>query len=301
MPLVLAFLISLVGASSLLAQARTPSVVVFPASVAAAALGDAYPLATGAADVLFYAPGAINGAAGVSTAFSASAKPGSLFSAAGAMGWLGGTVAVGLQNGTYGSSAAGADGLARHEAELGAGGPYTTSETALSVGYGRDVGPVDLGLTGRLMSVRSGGRHDRGGAVDVGASLDAGFGVAAFSVRALGAQLELDEAVDLPTTISLGFATRRRPLGPLDILAAAAVDRLRGGDFRPGGGIEVSYWPVQGRTFAARVGYDHAVDPDPASGLTLGGAFMGDDIRVDYAWARVDSGQSVHRLGVSWR
>jgi len=292
----------LVVAGPLVGQSPTPSVIVFPASAAAAALGDAFPLTTGGADVVFYHPGALNGAEGVSATFSASAKPGSIISAAGAMDWFGGTVVVGLQNGTYGTDNPGSRGLAPNEAAIGAGGRFTASETALSVGYGHAVGPVDLGVTGKLLSVRSGPAHDRALAVDFGTAVDFGFGVAALSAQTIGSGLELDGAdIGLPSRISLGAATRRRPLGPLDIVVAAALDRLRGGDFRPGAGVELSYWPVQGRTFVGRIGYDHAVGNDPARGLTLGGALTGDDFGLDYAWGRVDDGLSVHRIGVRWR
>ncbi|MFT5433083.1 MAG: hypothetical protein ACI9OJ_003788 [Myxococcota bacterium] len=283
-------------------QSSSPSAVVFPASAAAAGLGDAFPLATGGADVLFYHPGALNLANGVTATFSAATKSGSLFSAAGAMDWFGGTVVVGMQNGTYGAAESGAGGLGQTEADLARGGPVTASESTLSVGYGHEVGPVLMGVTGRLLSVRAGNTADRGAALDLGAAFDAGFGVAALSVQTVGSGLELGaDAVDLPTRVSLGVATRRRPLGPLDIMAAGAVDRLRGGDFRPGGGIELSYWPVQGRTFAGRIGYDHATPGDPASGLTLGGALMGDDFSLDYAWGRVNDDQSVHRISLGWR
>ncbi len=300
--LLLAVLLAFVTAGPLLGQLSGPSTITFPASAAAAGMGDAFPLAGGGADAVFYHPGALGSAAGVAMTFSASAKPGALFSAAGAMNWFGGTVVVGLQNGTYGTHSSGAEGLAQFEAALGNDGSNTASETTMLVGFGHELGPLDVGVTGRMLAVRAGGLHDRGAAIDVGAAVDAGPGVAALSVQAIGSGLDLGgEQVDLPTRISLGFATRRRPFGPLDIMAAAAVDRLRGGDFRPGGGLELSYWPVQGRTFAARVGYDHAIEDDPAGGLTVGGALMGDDFSLDYAWGRVDDNRSVHRFGVSWR
>lgn len=218
------------------------------------------------------------------------------------MDWFGGTVVIGMQNGTYGAPANGVDGLARTEADVARGGPITSSESILSVGYGHEVGPVLMGVTGRLLSIRAGDTFDRGAGLDLGAAFDAGFGIAALSVQTVGPGLELGaDAVDLPTRVSLGVATRRRPLGPLDIMAAGAVDRLRGGDFRPGGGVELSYWPVQGRTFAARIGYDHATPDDDASGLTLGGALMGDDFSLDYAWGRITDDQSVHRISLGWR
>lgn len=297
-----AVLLLAMSAGPVLAQTPTASSSGFPASAAAAALGDAFPLATGGAEVVFYHPGGVGRAAGVAMNMSASARPGANFSAAGAMNWFGGTVAVGIQNASYGAGTPGADGLAEHEVDLGRNGPNTASETAVSVAFAHEVGPIDLGVTGRLFSVRSGGTQDRAAAVDVGGALDVGVGVAALSVRALGPNLELGpDEVSLPTTVSLGFGTRRRPVGPIDIMLSAAVDRLDDGDFRPGGGVELSYWPVQGRTFAARFGYDHATPGDPASGFTMGGALMGDDFNLDYAWGRLDDDQSVHRFGVSWR
>lgn len=305
--LLLAALVGLLAAlplaGQIVADGDTPalSTIVFPASAAAAGLGDAYPLATGGADVLFYHPGALGGANGITTTYSSSSAAAGLLSAAGAVNWFGGKVAIGLQTASYSSAAGGATGLAQTESGLGMAGAATTSETALSVGFAHEVGPVDVGVTGRVLSVRSGSTFDRGAAFDVGAAYDAGAVVAALSVQALGPEMALgSDPVATPTRVSLGVASRRRPIGPLDIMFAAALDRLHGGHFRPGGGIEISYWPVQGRTFAARIGYDGPVNDEPARSLTLGGALTGDDFSFDYAWGELD-GRNVHRVGVSWR
>jgi hypothetical protein len=51
-----------------------------------------------------------------------------------------------------------------------------------------------------------------------------------------------------------------------------------------GGGIEVGYWPIQGRTFVARLGFQDVPDGGDALPLTTGFAFQGDDIVVEWAY-----------------
>ena len=276
----------------------TLSVTLLPASAAAGGMGHAHPLTQGSADLLFYAPGLVGEASGIAATFSSAAETGALVAFAGAADWFGGAVALGVLNATYATSAGA---LARWEADLALQGPGTASETAVSVGYGREVGPVHAGVAARLLAVRAGGGSDRGAAFDVGAGIDLPFGTASVAVQDVGADLDLaGQAVELPTRVSLAAATDRRPVGPLDLMAAAALDVRRGGDVRPGGGVEVSYSPVQGRTFFARAGYGQPVGDDPASGWTLGAAFRGDRIGVDYAWGRVDDERTVHRVGLRW-
>ena len=69
------------------------------------------------------------------------------------------------------------------------------------------------------------------------------------------------------------------------------------------GGLEIGYWPIRGRTFVARVGFQ---DPPAGSGLSpvsLGFAFWGDDITVEWAFRAYDGTESsgTHRFGLRWR
>jgi len=296
--------VSLLAPLSLEAQtsAEGPVVLSLPSSARAAAFGNAYPLASGSADVVFYHPALLDGVSGVAASWSASAETGSLSSVAGATEWFGGDIGLSVRTARYRTGAPGSAGLARVEADLRAGGLQGVSETVVTLTHARELGPVLLGASAHLVDLSALAGYDRGAAFDLGAALDIGFGNLALSARSLGGDLDLgSDAVRLPTTLSLGLGTRARPTGPFDLSAAASVDRLRAGDLRPGAGLEVAWWPIQGRTFAGRIGYGRPIDEDPAGGLTLGAAFRGDRISIEYAWGTVETDAPVHRFGLAWR
>ncbi len=279
-----------------------PLVLEIPTSAHAAAMGGAFPLGAGTPDVLFYHPGALEGAQGIAAYRASYGGSRAMSAVAGATAWFGGTVAVGLQSLTYGG-AAGLVGRARSEAELfGARTAETHSETVLSLAFARDAGPVQVGMAGKWLTTRAGIEQDHAPALDVGAALDAGPALVALSLRNLGAETRAPSGtLKAPVAVSLGASSDVVQVRGLDLSASARVDRTGSGDVQPGGGIEVAWWPVQGRTFSARVGFGRPVDEDPASGLTLGAAFRGDQIGVSYAYAEVDDGRGVHRFGLTWR
>jgi hypothetical protein len=66
-------------------------------------------------------------------------------------------------------------------------------------------------------------------------------------------------------------------------------------------GLEVGYWPVNGRTFVGRVGYRYRSDDFTACPLTFGAAFLGDNISLEYAYQGFDDGDPSHRFSVGWR
>jgi len=64
--------------------------------------------------------------------------------------------------------------------------------------------------------------------------------------------------------------------------------------------VELGYWPIQGRTFIARVGAQNVPEGE-ASPLSLGGSFRGDRIVLDYAFRPVDGFDDLHVITVGWR
>ena len=82
---------------------------------------------------------------------------------------------------------------------------------------------------------------------------------------------------------------------------AGHVTRETNGTVTPGGGIDVSWWPVQGRRFVGRVGVRRVPDDDPLRMWTLGAAFEGDEIVLEYAYQDSEDEGALHRLGVRWR
>ncbi|NNM34062.1 MAG: hypothetical protein HKO53_13395, partial [Gemmatimonadetes bacterium] len=127
----------------------------------------------------------------------------------------------------------------------------------------------------------------------------------ALSVQNLGPALESDgvsPGQDLPLAkrVALGAFSRRYPLGPLDLGGAAQLARTGQGDIEVGGGLEIAWWPVAGRTFVGRIGGRHTGD-GTASPVTFGAGFAGDRIRLDYAFQGYDSVDGAHSFGLAFR
>ena len=282
-----------------------PFVLEIESSAAAGALGGAFPLGAGTADILFYQPGALGSAQGVAAYRASYGGAGSMAAVAGTTSWFGGTIGVGFQSLSHRGSG-GLGGTAPFEsairADLPPGPVETRAESVLSLGFARGVGPVELGVVGKWASTRAGGEQDGQPYVDVGAALDAGPATVALAVRNVGPGMESGAStLDAPVRASLTAASDSKVVGPFDVSAAARLDRTGGGDLVAGGGVEVAWWPIQGRTFAARAGYGHPVPDDPAGGLTLGGSFRGDQFSVHYAYTELDEERGVHRFSLSWR
>ena len=283
-----------------------PLVLESTSSAQAAALGGAFPLGSGTADVLFYHPGALGRAQGLSAYRTSYGGAGGMSSVAAATSWFGGTVGVGLQSLNYrgsGGLAGGAQTESAIRTQPTAGTtPQTLAESVLSLGFAREVGPVEVGLVGKWVQMRAGAEQDAGVSVDVGTSVDAGPALIALAVRNIGSELSAPSgSLDPPVAVSLTAASDVMQLRGLDLSAAARLDRTGGGDFVPGAGLEVAWWPIQGRTFAARVGYGHPVEDDPASGITAGGSFRGDQIGLHYAFGKLNDDDVVHRFSLTWR
>lgn len=277
-----------------------------PTSPAAASLGDAHPLFGSADNAIFVHPallatgsgfGVFYGNLGIDTRHLAASASGE---------WWDGGVGIGVQTVDFqGSGRPTPEGPGIHV------GPFdNSSQSVVSVGYAREVfWSVNLGVVGKIVEVRSGTFEDRTGALDIGASKEVGPVGLALSVQGLGPDPDLgtDPDVAVPALsvdprVTLGAATRRRPVGPFDLAAAAAVMLETDGTVAPGGGLELSWWPVNGRRFIARAGLQRTSDINLEQSFTAGAGFEGDDIALEYAFQdlRDDLG-SIHRFGVRWR
>jgi hypothetical protein len=157
-------------------------------------------------------------------------------------------------------------------------------------------------LPGKWLEQLAGVERSTTVATDVASGLNVGPLTVGLSVQNLGRGMEVGTVnVPLPDRVTLGAAlSSPMPVGPFDMLAAVAVGRDTYGELFGGGGVEVSYWPVSGRTFSLRVG-EHVRGGDAASRLTLGGGFTGDRIGVDYGFESHGDRGDVHRIGVRWR
>lgn len=310
------FLFLLGSFSSATAQIpdRGPLVLDLPASTRALALGNAFHLASRDASVVFYHPGRLMRAQGFGGSLQRFGGKGTLVGFSAGTEWFGGGVAMGFRQLSYEEPSdaemlpsifASGRPSARHggdEAYLRDEGAFGISETVLSVGYGRTLMGLQAGMVGKLVEKRKGSRKAGTAAVDLGLATSAGPLTMALSVLNLGPAMKVGgQEVDLPTRVSLGVSSDSKPVGPLDISVSGALDHRIDGDVVPSLGLEVGYWPVNGRTFVGRIGYRHRSAEYQAIPVTFGGAFYGDNIGLEYAFLGFDSGNPSHRFGIGWR
>lgn len=278
---------------------REPAVVELPASTRAAALGGAFQLGASDSDIVFYNPGLVGRASGMMLGWQRYGAAATGFTLSAGTSWFGGGVAVGLQALEYGGDGPGA--RSGGVDPILAGGDVGTAELVASVAYARRVGPVQAGVAGKFLSQRFGATHATRGAVDVGVARQIGPLQVGLAVRNLGPRYVVgDVEASQPAEVSVGAGGYGRPLGPLDVGLAAAVTRRADGEWIGGGGVELGYWPVRGRTFVIRFGGRRVPEGD-AFPLTFGGSFWGDDLVVEYAFEPVEHTEGIHRVSLGWR
>lgn len=287
---------------------RGPIVLELPASTRALALGNSFVLGSQDSDAVFYQPGLLNTAQGMSGSVQRYGPSGTLATFSAGRSWLSGGVALGFQHLSYGADATepvlGTDllGLSADIGSLRKNGNVGVSELTVSVGYGRTVRGVQMGVVAKLIEERFGPRKSATGAADLGIAGSPGPLTVGFAVQNLGPAMSIGgEEISLPIRFALGASTDRKPVGPLDLSASSAVHYELDGEVIPSLGLEVAYWPVTGRTFVGRVGFRYLPDEQSGSPLTFGGAFLGDDIILDYAYEGFESGGPSHRFGIGWR
>ena len=274
-----------------------------PASVEAAAYGNAPDLRGGGADLLFYAPALIGRASGTTASLHRYGSEGLLATLA-STGSVGlGDFAMGLRHMRYGG--AGTAVLPDlQSAAFGDGGPVT--EFAVSLGYARTLfGGIDAGVVARYFELHF--LHelqDRALAVDLGVVREFGPALVSLALRNLGSDLEgrpiADDRAGIPTQLAVGVTTETFEVGALDMFLTSQLARRRDGQLIPAGGVEVSYWPVQGYTFRLRAGLERVVE-DKRSPFTFGLAFTGDALTLEYAFQAFDVDGDAHRFGLSFR
>jgi hypothetical protein len=191
-------------------------------------------------------------------------------------------------------------------AALRARGPIVVSNILAAIGYGRTVKGVRLGVAGKVVEERRGIKQEgaeraAGGAIDLGAAFPLSVATVSLAVQNLGPEFDLEGArAPLPRRVVLSAAHPSLPVGPFDLIAVAGMAVERGGFVAPAAGAELSYWPVQGKTFVGRLGLRRTPEGG-GSPLTLGGGFIGDRFALDYAYERFGAAGGAHRMGVRWR
>jgi hypothetical protein len=263
-------------------------------STRAQGLGGAFPIGFTDSDALFYNPAFADRLRGASLGVQWAGSRTTLYTLSAGTDWLGGAVGFGVMAADYRTSPP-FDSL-----ELALWAPQSNSERAALVAYSRRILGLRLAATGKLLEQRLADERNVTAAADVATGIQLGFLALGLAVQNIGPGIELGgREYDLPLRAALNAGTiGAMPMGPLDLAAAAELAWTRHGELVPAGGIELSYWPVSGRTFFLRLGGRRALEGEKP--WTLGAGFAGDKLALDYAWAPYDRG-SMHRLGIRWR
>lgn len=294
--------LTMAGASGLAAQGPgVPLLVQLPASTRALGLGNAYPLGSTDADAIFYNPALLSSARGISGSIARYGSSSTLAGVAGAAEWWRGGVGLAVRALSWGAASPESGAFARGEAGLSESGGTAASELVATAAWARSFFGFRFGLAGKLIDLRAPGERSVTVAADLGVARSLGRVTIGVSGRNLGRDPDLAATnAELPATITLGAGTRTAAVGPLDLMLAASASWMRGDQLAAGGGVEISYWPVTGRTFAGRVGYRWVEDSDVRP-LTVGAGFTGDRLAIDYAFEDVDGGDPIHRVTLRLR
>lgn len=283
-----------------------PKATQLSGSTRAMALGDSYQPGSGHADAIFYHPALLAGAGGFGLDAQRWSGEGSAAAASAAVQWLGGTIGIGLRSLQYGAFGTAALAAPAGQDHLFLAGPVPVSERIATLAYARALPffdlDIDLGVSVDLVDERVGPSSHRVTLFDVGLAREVGPVELALTAHDVG-EKPIFDAGDEPALVTLGVGGYGRQVGPVDVGVAGHVGLDREEEVRYGAGVEVGYWPVQGRTFVARFGFQDVPDGSDASHFTTGFAFWGDDVTVEWAFRPVsdeDEG-GTHRFGVRWR
>ena len=279
-----------------------PQTSQLPGSTRAMALGDAYAMDSGHADAVFYHPSLLTSASGMGIDIQQWGTSSSSAAVSAAFQWFGGGVGIGirtLQHEADGRSAAAPGG----QDHLFVFGTAPVSERVATVSYAHDfLFDMDLGVAMDFVDQRIDGVKQATMLFDVGISRDLGPVTMGLTASDIGDKPLSDEGSG-PSRFLLGAGAYGQQLGIFDLGFAGKVG-MDDDEFTYGGGVEIAYWPIRGRTFVARVGFQDVPDDSEASPLTTGFAYQGDDVTIEWAFRPFGDGArngGSHRIGLRWR
>ncbi len=299
----------LLAVSAVAARAQrdryAPIVLQLPASARATGLGGAT-VALRDIESLFANPalaGTLTGVAVSGEQFRASRQ--GTIAASVSLGTLG--VSVGAQFFDFGVSQGAADGFPTARQWPA---PSTVIDERAAAAASSFSGAIALaaafkgyrfGLAAKYIDERLGVRRAERPAFDLGIARDRGRVTVGLSVQNIGPTVDFAplRSAQLPLRATLGMAAFGLTEGPLDLGLSAAVTVRRDGYVAPAVGMEWSYWPLEGYTFAVRAGVRRPELREQRP-LTAGASFTLDRISVDYAFEQMRHGAG-HRIGLRLR
>ena len=267
-----------------------------PTSTRAMALGGAYMMNGDQPDAVFQHPELLLAAEGMSLDLQRWGSEGSATAASAATSWFGGDVGVGIGLQTIQHTRSSVDGgdVPFPQAPLFVGGGAAVSERITSVGMARGMGDIAWGLALRVSEVRVAG-------VGNDAELGLAFG-ASREVGPVTVGVAYRDILRSVSDLTVGVGSYGWELGFLDVGVAARLEGFDE-DLRYGGGLELGYWPIRGRTFVARVGAQNVPDDSEARPITLGFAYWGDSLVLEWGYQPFDGApeSGTHRFSIGWR
>ncbi len=279
-----------------------PKLTQLPASTRAMALGDSYMMDAGHADAIFYHPALLTGARGFGLDVQRWSGESSSTAVSGAMQWLGGGIGVGLRTLQYGAPGLDVAAAPPGQDHLFEFGPVPVSERSATLGYAHGIPfNIDFGASVNFIDERVDTSQESVVLFDVSVARQIGPVIVGVTVHDLGEKPILDAGAK-PSRVVIGAGNYGQRLSFLDIGYTANVG-FADDAVTYGGGLELGYWPIQGRTFVARVGFQDVPEGSDASPVTTGFAFWGDDITIEWAFrpfSGADEG-GTHRFGLRWR
>jgi hypothetical protein len=277
-----------------------PVVLQLPASARAVGFGNAY-VAVREAEALFYNPAnvggrnliAVSGERYGSEAVSGAFATSYVFGPAG--------IGIGAQLLDYRVAVPRYPELAPNGRQLTQTGPFQASSFAASVAFSMAFKGVRWGTAVKLAQDRVEATRDGVLLADVGAAREIGPVSLGLAVQNLGTSARMvGSSAALPTRATFGVSGGGLPVGPLDFAASAAVTVRRGGRVSPAGGGELSYVPIDGVVFAARLGA-RLPEENAELPVTLGASFGFDRLTLDYGFEPYHGPGNGHRIGLRVR
>jgi len=277
-----------------------PFILTLPTSTRALGLGGVYVYSSPDADAIFSAPSVISSSRGSSLSAHNYGDEGKYVSLSTTFNISGGVLAFGVQTLTYSVGEKTHTSVPYRPEELFSSLPFASSDIVTSIGYGKSIQGIQFGIVGKMIESRTSHQSFNTKVFDFGFA-KTGFGTTwSLTVQNMGPELFDNGGFPLPHQVNFSASTRRRQLGPLDYYGTGRISRLEDGAVVQAGGLEISYWPIRGRTFTGRIGV-RDVPVGRASLVTYGAAFTNDNITFEYAFEDFEYYGSVHRFGIRWR
>ena len=277
-----------------------PIVLQLPSSARAIGFGDAY-VGVREPEAVFYNPAQLGVRPGVALSaerYGSTAAAGA-FASTYVFGRFG--LGIGAQMLDFRANSDAYPGAAPNGEQLTVDGPFSASSFVAATSLETAFKGIRWGLTGKVAQDRAGDTRDGVLLADVGAAKEIGPVTVGATVQNLGANPKmLGTSASLPTRGTIGVAGAGLPVGPLDMAMSAAVSVRRGGRVSPAGGVELAYFPIEGITFAGRVGL-RLPEQNGQAPVALGASFTFDRVTLDYGFEPNQGEGSGHRIGLRVR